>query len=118
MVKFVFVFFYGVWYGLSCWYCVIVEFEQVGYKVVVFVLFFLGFMLFIFDWFKDVEIIYQIVLDFVKWQDVVVVIYSFSGMIGGIVLEGLDKDICMFRGLKGGVIRFIYIIVFFVLEGF
>lgn len=46
------------------------------------------------------------------------VMHSFSGMTGGTALEGLDKQVCLSRGLKGGVVRLIYIAAFLVPEGF
>ncbi|KAF2962923.1 hypothetical protein GQX73_g10652 [Xylaria multiplex] len=46
------------------------------------------------------------------------VMHSFSGMTGGTALEGLDKDTCLAKGLKGGVVRLIYIVAFLVPEGF
>lgn len=39
-------------------------------------------------------------------------------MTGGTALEGLDKGACLSKGLKGGVVRIIYIAAFLVLEGF
>jgi hypothetical protein len=44
--------------------------------------------------------------------------HSFSGMTGGTALEGLDKASRTSQGLKGGVIRLIYVVAFIVAEGF
>lgn len=70
------------------------------------------------DWSKDVETIRNTVFSLVQEHDVVVVMHSFSGMTGGTALEGLDKQVCLSRGLKGGVVRLIYIAAFLVPEGF
>ncbi|CAP71581.1 uncharacterized protein PODANS_6_670 [Podospora anserina S mat+] len=118
MAKPVFVLLHGAWHGPSCWHRVIAELEQAGYKAVAPALPSSGSTPPTPDWSKDVEIIHQTVSDLVKRQDVVVVTHSFSGMTGGTALEGLDKDTCMSRGLKGGVIRLIYITAFLVPEGF
>ncbi|SPQ27124.1 b2bc2dc6-a840-44dc-b43c-31d39453e0cb [Thermothielavioides terrestris] len=58
------------------------------------------------------------VSDLVQEHDVVVVMHSFSGMTGGTALEGLDKQACAAKGLRGGVVRLIYIVAFLVPEGF
>ena len=39
-------------------------------------------------------------------------------MTGGTALEGLDKATALSKGLKGGVIRMVYIVAFLVPEGF
>lgn len=70
------------------------------------------------DWDADVETIRNTVSKLVEDQDVVVVMYSFSGLTGGTSLEGLDKQSCANKGLKGGVIRIVYIAAFLVPEGF
>jgi hypothetical protein len=38
-------------------------------------------------------------------------------MTGGTALDGLDKETCLSKGFKGGVIRLIYINAFIVPEG-
>ncbi|KAK8092400.1 uncharacterized protein PG998_014885 [Apiospora kogelbergensis] len=70
------------------------------------------------DWDADVETIRNTVSKLVEDQDFVVVMYSFSGLTGGTSLEGLDKQSCANKGLKGGVIRIVYIAAFLVPEGF
>lgn len=70
------------------------------------------------DWSRDVETIHKTVSDLVPEEDVAVVIhsYSFSGMTGGTSLKGLDKQTCVSKGLRGGVIRLVYIVAFLVPE--
>ncbi|KAJ4288370.1 hypothetical protein N0V90_011604 [Kalmusia sp. IMI 367209] len=71
------------------------------------------------DWSADVEIIRKTVSDLVERElDVVVVMHSFSGMTGGTALDGLDKESRAGKGLKGGVVRLIYVVAFLVPEGF
>ena len=53
-----------------------------------------------------------------KEQDVIVVMHSYSGIPGSQALEGLDKKSCEAKGLKGGVVRLVYIMSFIVPEGF
>lgn len=47
-----------------------------------------------------------------------VVMHSFSGMTGGTALKGLDKASRTARGLKGGIVRLIFVIAILVPEGF
>ncbi|KAI0020474.1 alpha/beta-hydrolase [Xylariomycetidae sp. FL0641] len=70
------------------------------------------------DWEGDIAIIRETISGLVREHDVVVVPHSFSGMIAGTSLEGLDKEACKAKGMKGGVIRLIYIHAFLVPEGF
>ena len=51
-------------------------------------------------------------------RDVVVVMHSYSGIPGGSALEGLDKDSRAGRGLRGGVIRLVYVMAWMVGEGY
>ena len=56
--------------------------------------------------------------DLVKDHDVIVVMHSYSGIPGGQALDGLDKKTTTEQGLKGGVVRLVYIMSFIVPEGF
>lgn len=47
-----------------------------------------------------------------------VVMSSYAGLPGGTALEGLYKQSCSSNGLKGGVIRLVFISAFLVPEGF
>lgn len=71
------------------------------------------------DFSADVTIIRNTVLDLVdQGREVVVVLHSFSGITGGTALEGLDIASRAAKGLKGGVVRLIYVAAFLVPEGF
>ncbi|KAK4681159.1 hypothetical protein QC764_0006130 [Podospora pseudoanserina] len=118
MAKPVFVLLHGAWHSPSCWQRVITELEKASYKAVAPALPSSRSTPPTPDWSKDVETIYQTVSELVKQEDIIMVIHSFSRITGGTALEGLDKDTCISKGLKGGVIRLIYITAFFVPEGF
>lgn len=70
------------------------------------------------DWAEDIDAIRTTVSKLDVDQDVVVVMHSFSGMTGGTALDGLDKDSCRAKGLKGGIVRLVYLAAFLVSEGF
>lgn len=67
---------------------------------------------------EDIKIIRSTVLDLVAENDVVVVMRSYSGIPGGSALEGLDKESCKGRRIKGGVIRLVYVMAWMVDEGY
>ncbi|KAK0744968.1 Alpha/beta hydrolase fold-1 [Apiosordaria backusii] len=118
MAKPVFVLLHGAWHSPSCWGRVIAELEKAGYEAVAPALPSSGSTPPTPDWSKDVELIRQTVSALVKENDVVVVTHSFSGMTGGTALEGLDKETCISQGLRGGVVRLVYMTAFIVPEGF
>ncbi|KAK8008234.1 Prolyl aminopeptidase protein [Apiospora marii] len=71
------------------------------------------------DWDADVATIRTTVSKLAEdGHDVVVVMHSLAGLTGGASLEGLDKQFRVGQGLKGGVIRLVYIAAFLVTEGF
>lgn len=70
------------------------------------------------DFEPDVQVIRSTVAELVEEKDVIVVMHSYSGIPGGTALEGLDKKTCEQKGLKGGVVRLVYIMSFMVPEGF
>ncbi|KAK3374772.1 Alpha/beta hydrolase fold-1 [Podospora didyma] len=116
MPKPVFVLLHGAWHSPSCWNKLIAALSSAGYSAVAPALPSSGSATK--DWSQDVEVIRNTVGDLVKEQDIVVVMHSFSGMTGGTALEGFDKASCAANGLKGGVIRLVYIVAFLVPEGF
>ncbi|XXH01285.1 hypothetical protein Hte_007640 [Hypoxylon texense] len=118
MSKPVFVLLHGAWHIPKCWGPLIAALDNAGYKSVAPALPSSNFDPLPSDWSRDIETIRATVSDLVGEHDVVVVMHSFSGMTGGTSLEGLDKRACAARGLKGGVIRLVYINAFLVLEGF
>lgn len=67
---------------------------------------------------EDIKTIRSTVLDLVADNDVVVVMHSYSGIPGGSALDGLDKESCEGRGLKGGVMRLVYVAAWMVDEGY
>lgn len=67
---------------------------------------------------EDVATIRKAVSELVQEHDVVVVMHSLGGLSGSDSLEGLDKQTCTSKGLKGGVIRLIFICAYLVPEGF
>lgn len=118
MSKPVFVLLHGAWHTPSCWDRLIAQLDAAGYTSVAPALPSLGSNPPTPDWSRDVEIIRDTVSNLVVEHDVVVVTHSFSGMTGGTALEGLDKGACLSKGLKGGVVRIVYIAAFLVPEGF
>jgi pimeloyl-ACP methyl ester carboxylesterase len=118
MAKPTFVLLHGAWHSPRCWSRLIPELEKAGYSAIAPALPSCGSTPPTPDWEGDIEVIRQTVSDLVVEQDVVVVMHSFSGMTGGTALEGLDKKSCLAKGLKGGVVRLVYIVAFLVPEGF
>ncbi|KAI1150273.1 alpha/beta-hydrolase [Nemania diffusa] len=113
-----FVLLHGAWHSPQCWSRLIPELEKAGYSAIAPALPSCGSTPPTPNWDADVEVIRETVSKLVVEQDVVVVMHSFSGMTGGTALEGLDKKSCLAKGLKGGVVRLIYIVAFLVPEGF
>jgi pimeloyl-ACP methyl ester carboxylesterase len=119
MSKPVFILLHGAWHSPKCWDRLIGKLTKSGYESVAPALPSSGASPPTPDWSADVEIIRRTVLDLVeKERDVVVVMHSFSGMTGGTSLDGLDEESRIQKGLKGGVIRLIYVVAFLVPEGF
>ncbi|KAI1076813.1 alpha/beta-hydrolase [Whalleya microplaca] len=118
MSKPVFVLLHGAWHSPRCWNNVVAALDKAGYSTVVPALPSSGSTPPTPDWSEDVETIRKTVLDLVLENDVVVVMHSFSGTTGGTALEGLDKPKCASMGLRGGVIRLVYIAAFIVPAGF
>lgn len=119
MFKPVFVLLHGAWHSPRCWDRLIERLNEAGYSSVAPALPSSGSTPPTSDWSKDVETIRKTVLELAKDdQEIVVVTHSFSGMTGGTSLQGLDKQTRVSNGLKGGVIRLIYITAFLVPEGF
>ena len=118
MSKPVFVLLHGAWHSPSCWSRLTPILSEHGYESICPALPTSGSNPPLPDWSADIEVIRSTVSELVKEHDVVVVTHSFSGMTGGTALEGLDKASCAAKGLKGGVIRLVYIMAFMVPEGF
>lgn len=118
MSKPVFVLLHGAWHSPRCWERLAAELNKEGYSSVAPALPSSGSTPPTPDWSQDVETIRKTVSELVEDHEVVVVTHSFSGMTGGTALEGLDKQARASNGLKGGVIRLIYITAFLVPEGF
>lgn len=114
----VFVLLHGAWHSPKCWDRLAAEFERAGHSSIAPALPSSGSTPPTPDWSGDVETIRRVVSELVQELDVVVVMHSFSGMTGGTSLEGLDKQTCVSKGLRGGVIRLVYIVAFLVPEGF
>ena len=118
MSKPVFVLLHGAWHTPHCWDRLVTQLNKQGYEAVAPALPSSGSHPPTKDWSQDVEIIRKTVSELVQERDVVVVMHSFSGMTGGTALEGLSKESCLSKNLKGGVIRLVYITAFLVPEGF
>ncbi len=118
MSKPVFVLLHGAWHTPRCWDPLVAELNKAGCSAVAPALPSSGSTPPTSDWSQDVETIRKTVSELVQENDVVVVMHSFSGMTGGTALEGLDKQSCAAKGLKGGVVRLVYIVAFLVPEGF
>lgn len=118
MSKPTFVLLHGAWHTPRCWDRLTAQLDAAGYTWVAPALPSSGSNPPIPDWSRDVETIRDTVSSLIQEHDVVVVTHSFSGMTGGTALEGLDKDASLAKGLKGGVVRIVYIAAFLVPEGF
>jgi len=121
MAKPAFVLLHGAWHSPRCWNRLLPLLEEAGSSVIAPQLPSSGSIIPPTpDWSKDVETIRETVSQLVEHEErhVVVVLHSFSGMTGGTALEGLDRQSRAARGLKGGVIRLVYIVAFLVPEGF
>lgn len=114
----VFVLLHGAWHSPRCWDALVKKLETAGHTAVAPALPSSGSEPPKPDWNEDINLIRSTVSELVKENDIVVVTHSFSGMTGGTALDGLDKESCAARGLKGGVIRLVYITAFLVPEGF
>jgi pimeloyl-ACP methyl ester carboxylesterase len=113
-----FVLLHGAWHTPNCWTRLIHELGKEGYSAVAPALPSTGSTPPTADWAPDVDVIRKTVSDIIQEHDVVVVMHSFSGMTGSTALDGFDKQTCLTKGLKGGVVRLIYIAAFMVSEGF
>ncbi|ROV89595.1 hypothetical protein VMCG_09926 [Cytospora schulzeri] len=109
---------HGAWHGPHCWDPLTAELDKAGYSSVAPALPSTGVVPPVPDYSQDVDVIRKAVEDLVREHDIVVVMHSYSGLPGGTALEGLDKQTCVSKGLKGGVIRLIFICAFLVPEGF
>ena len=119
MSKPVFVLLHGAWHTPKCWDLLVSELDKAGYESVAPALPSSNASPLPSDWSADLDTIQTTVRELIEaGRDVVVVMHSFSGMTGGTALERLDKQSCAARGLKGGVVRVVYINAFLVSEGF
>ncbi|KAI0483786.1 alpha/beta-hydrolase [Xylaria cf. heliscus] len=120
MSKPVFVLLHGAWHTPRCWDKLISALQEEGCSALAPALPSSGSTPPTPDWSSDVDAIQKAVLGIIKGEgaDVVVVAHSFSGLTAGTALHGLDKETSTAKGLKGGVIRLIYINAFLVREGF
>jgi pimeloyl-ACP methyl ester carboxylesterase len=118
MSKPAFVLLHGAWHSPRCWDNVVAKLSKEGYTAITPAMPSTGSNPPTPDWSADVESIRNTVIELIQDHDVVVVMHSFSGMTGGTALEGLDKKTCTAKGLKGGVVRLVYIVAFLVPEGF
>lgn len=118
MTKPVFVLLHGAWHTPRCWDLLIAQLEKAGYTSVAPALPSSGSSPPTLDWSLDMDVIRSTVSDLALEHDNLVVTHSFSGMTGDTALEGLDKQSCLSKGFKGGVIRIIYIAAFLVPKGF
>ncbi|KAI0102839.1 Alpha/beta hydrolase fold-1 [Nemania sp. FL0031] len=112
-----FVLLHGAWHSPKCWSQLIPQLEKAGYTAVAPSLPSTGSIPSTPDWSGDIDVIRQTVSKLVEKQDVVVA-HSFSGMTAGTALQGFDKQSCLAKGLKGSVIRLVYIAAFLVPERF
>lgn len=118
MSKPVFILLHGAWHSPRCWDRLIAQLDAAGYTSVAPALPSSGSHPPTPDWSRDVETIRDTVSSLTVEHDVVVVTHSFSGLTGGTALEGLDKAACLSKGLRGGVVRMVYIAAFLVPEEF
>lgn len=119
MSKPVFVLLHGAWHTPRCWDLLVSELAKAGYESAAPDLPSSGSNPPTPDWSADIEVIRKTVSESVEQErNVVVVMHSFSGMTGGTALEGLDKESRVAKGLRGGVIRLVYVVAFLVPEGF
>ncbi|KUI58959.1 putative pheophorbidase [Cytospora mali] len=117
MAKPIFVLVHGAWHGPRCWDRLTAELDKAGYSSVAPALPSTWVVPPVPDYSQDIDVIRKKVEDLVQEHDIVVVMHSYGGLPGGSALEGLDKQTCSFEGLKGGVIRLIFICAFLVPEG-
>ncbi|KAF2490127.1 alpha/beta-hydrolase [Lophium mytilinum] len=117
MSKPVFVLLHGAWHGPKCWDRLIVELEKAGYSASAPALPSSGSTPPVPDLKADIDIIRSMISKLAQERDIVVVMHSFSGLAGGTALEGLDKAACFSKGLKGGVVRLVYLAAFLAQEG-
>lgn len=121
MSKPIFVLIHGAWHRPVVWNPVISELDKTGYSAIA-----PGLPSTdpqrrdspVADNSDDVFTIRKAVSELVYDHDVVIVMHSLGGLSGSDSLEGLDKQTCASKGLKGGVIRLIFICAYLVPEGF
>ncbi|KAG9239359.1 hypothetical protein BJ875DRAFT_501418 [Amylocarpus encephaloides] len=72
-----------------------------------------------YDFTEDVVVIRHIISRCIEsGLDVIVVLHGWSGVVGGEALQGLGKAERTRRGLRGGVVRIVFIMAWIVKEGF
>jgi len=118
MSKPTFVCVHGAWHTPSCWDKVKALLNAAGYECICPSLPTTNSIPPKHDFTEDVAMIRSYVESLVNaGEDVILVTHSYSGVPGGQALEGLDKESCEKRGLRGGVVRLVYITSFIVPEG-
>jgi pimeloyl-ACP methyl ester carboxylesterase len=114
-----FVLIHGAWHTPHCWSKIIPLLGDAGYEVFAPRMPTSGSEPPPKTWDGDIEGIRECVTRFSdQGRDVVVVLHSNAGIIGGTALEGLDKKSREQKGSQGGVVRLVYICAFIVPEGF
>ncbi|KAF8865736.1 alpha/beta-hydrolase [Acephala macrosclerotiorum] len=72
-----------------------------------------------YDFSEDVQAIRNLVTEISdSGSDVILVLHSYAGLPGGEALQGLGKSDRQRNGLRGGVIRIVFIMSWLALEGF
>lgn len=119
MSKPVFVLLHGAWHSPRCWDRLVAALDNSGYTSVTPGLPTSSPTPVLPDWNRDIDTIRETVLKLAENDhNIVVVMHSFSGMTGGTALESLRKEYRAAKGMKGGVIRLVYIAAFIAPEGF
>ena len=73
----------------------------------------------VYDFTEDVIAVRNVVSRLVDaGTDIVLVMHGWNGVVGGEAMQGLGKVERARRGLRGGVIRLVYIMAWIVKEGF
>ena len=119
MSKAAFVLLPGAWHTPTAWEGVESKLTPHGYCIVRVALPSVGGDPPTYDFTEDVKVTKDAVTALVEQgSDVVIVSHSYSGLVVGEALKGLGKSEREAQGLKGGVIRLVFIMAWMVAEGY
>ncbi|CAG8960804.1 hypothetical protein HYFRA_00002341 [Hymenoscyphus fraxineus] len=108
----------GAWHTPSGYDALITLLQNDGYEAIAVSLPSVGCKPVTYDFSEDVEAIRSTITKLADdGKDVIPVLHSYGGMCGGQALEGLSKKERATKGMKGGVVRVVYVMAMMLPEG-